>query len=337
MSGFTLETARGQSSAPLDILQLLFSGVPADESGSCNNDKANSDALFMDASGTRVFGVCGLPYYMPVCAELINIPDFSEWLKVQKGSILVVKNGDDVRAYEACAPDAPAMPADISEKAASAVRKATALLEAAPGTFNDKGEIIIDLKAPQVGLHYPVNLLLGDRSGFEFQLVTTPKSAVDALGRGSFRAAGGDQVLATRYTLHPEENGEPANRQFYLFEEGRQIFWSAAISSNIESGTCRHSQNRTVISYKTEDGLEITRTIFILPQEEGMPEAVEAQRITLKNSEGRDRSLRIVATGVFGMQGPGTITTDVVYANLEAETAFLKDGDRPAALALNSG
>ena len=62
MSGFTLETARGQSPAPLDILQLLFSGVPADESGSCNNDKANSDALFMDAAGTRVFGICGLQY-----------------------------------------------------------------------------------------------------------------------------------------------------------------------------------------------------------------------------------------------------------------------------------
>ena len=336
MNGFRVETARGQSPAPMDVLQAFFSDILKDESGSGSSYKTYTDALFLDAGGTRVFGVCGLPCFMPVCAELINKPGFSEWLREQKGSILIADEGDHIRAYEVCTPDAPAVPAEISINAASAVREAEAALAAAPGTFNENGELILDIKAPQVGLHYPVNLLLGDRSGFEFPLVTTPKSAVDSLGRGSFRAAGGDQVLATRYTLNPEENGEPANRQFYLFEGGKQIFWSADIRSNVESGTCRHSQNRTVISYKTEDGLEITRTIFILPQEEGMPEAAEAQRITVKNNEDRDRALRIVATGVFGMQGPGTLATDVVYANLVAETALMKDGDRPAALALNS-
>ena len=91
----------------------------------------------------------------------------------------------------------------------------------------------VDLMAGEVGSHFAVNLLLGDRRNSENPLFTTPKSAVDALGRGSFRATGAKQVLATRYVLNPYENGEPANRQFYLVEDGRQIFYSANVHEHV--------------------------------------------------------------------------------------------------------
>ena len=87
--------------------------------------------------------------------------------------------------------------------------------------------------AGEVGSHFAVNLLLGDRRNSENPLFKTPKSAVDALGRGSFRATGAKQVLATRYVLNPYENGEPANRQFYLVEDGRQIFYSANVHEHV--------------------------------------------------------------------------------------------------------
>ena len=146
MSGFTLETARGQSPAPMDVLQAFFSDILKDETGSGSSYKTYTDALFLDAGGTRVFGVCGLPCFMPVCAELINMPGFSEWLREQKGSILIADEGDHIRAYEVCTPDAPAVPAEISINAASAVREAEAALAAAPGTFNENGELIADLR-----------------------------------------------------------------------------------------------------------------------------------------------------------------------------------------------
>ena len=171
--------------------------------------------------------------------------------------------------------------------------------------------------------------------GYAYPLVTTPKSALDTLGRGSFRATGGTQVLATRYTLHPEQNGEPANRQFYLVENGQQIFYSADVRRNVKAASCTHSQSRSVIRYETDCGLEITRTILILPQEDGMPNAVEAQRVTIRNLTDRPRKLGIVMTGVFGITGPDTIANDVVYANVVVESeVFYREG-RPAAMTLH--
>ena len=60
--------------------------------------------------------------------------------------------------------------------------------------------------------------------GYGNPLQTTPKSVVDGLGRGSFRAHSATQVLATRWDMLQEENGFPANRQFYILEDGQQIF-----------------------------------------------------------------------------------------------------------------
>ena len=322
MNRINIETARTQEFLPEGVIRESFDAALV---------QGAVDALFLDAGRTRALGVAGLPFYMPVCTELINMPAFSEWISDRKGNILITLDNGTCRAHSS-----EEGQVELCTDTAYAVSEAIRMLSDGPGVFNEKGELVLDLKAKQVGLHYPINLLLGDRSRAEFPLVTTPKSSVDSLGRGSFRAAGGDQVLATRYTLHPEENGEPANRQFYLYERGQQIFWSSDINNNVASGKCCHSQNRTVITYETEDGLRITRTIFILPQEERMPEAVEAQRVTITDLAGRNREIKLVATGVFGMQGIDTIATDVVYANLVAEGAVFRDEGKPVAVALNS-
>ena len=331
MNRITCETARRQNVRAEEQIVRIFGESAV---------RGCADALFLDAGKSRVLGVCGMEMYMPVCTELLSERSIRKMLGKTGGSVLIDISSGEVRIFTADTAEngkteeAVAVPVD--EEVSSAVRSAVHRLSISPGEFNEKGELILDLKAQKVGLHYPINLLLGDRSSFSYPLITTPKSSVDALGRGSFRAAGGDQVLATRYVLEPEENGEPANRQFYLFEGGKQIFWSADVRNNVESAVCCHSQNRTVITYTTEDGLKITRTIFILPQEEGMPEAVEAQRITIENLTGKSRSIRLVATGVFGIQGPDTIAQDIVYANLVAEGAVLSDEEVPFALTLNS-
>ncbi len=142
-------------------------------------------------------------------------------------------------------------------------------------------------------------------------------------------------MLATRCTLQLEENGEPANRQFYLVENGKQIFYSANVEENVTSAHCLHSQNRTIITYETACGLTIRRTIFLLPQEPGMPNAVEAQRVEVENHSGRDRTLSIVMTGVFGVGAPLNIANDVVCVNVVHESAVCYDGDSPAALTIH--
>ncbi len=44
------------------------------------------------------------------------------------------------------------------------------------------------------------------------------------------------QVLATRWDMRAEENGFPANRQFYIVENFKKIFYSADVNdNNVES------------------------------------------------------------------------------------------------------
>ncbi|MBQ6582275.1 MAG: glycosyl transferase [Mogibacterium sp.] len=252
------------------------------------------------------------------------------WLEETEGSVLIYPGKEFICA---ATPDGE-LP--VPEAVTARIRAALDSVLRAPGRLTEQGDLILDLRTEAPGLHYPVNLLLGDRTGYAYPLVTTPKSAVDAFGDGSFRAAGQDQVLATRYVLAPEENGEPANRQFYLTEGGRQIFYTRNVRDNVARAECCHTQNRTVITYETEDGLAIERSIFLLPQEEGMPSAVEAQRVRITNHGGQARTLRFVGTGVFGIAQAATIATDVVYANLVQESELLYEAGRPVCLGLHA-
>lgn len=317
---YTYERARTQTLTAADRIGQRF---PA------QSTLGALDAEFCAADRAAALGFAGLPFAAPICAHLMNCPEVAEFLARQTGSALFWRTEDGLHFADETGER------DLPDEVAGAVERIYRRVLASPGTLNERGELLLDLKAYAVGPHYPVNLLLGDRSGYPYPLCTTPKSALDGLGRGSFRGVGGQQILATRCVLALEENGEPANRQFYLVEDGKQIFYSANVNENVYSATCLHSQNRSVITYRTECGLEIRRTIFILPQEDGMPTAVEAQRVEIINHSGRPRRLTIVMTGVFGITGPVTIANDVVFANIVVESElFYRDG-HPAALTLH--
>ncbi|MBR0461652.1 MAG: hypothetical protein IJJ00_02910 [Erysipelotrichaceae bacterium] len=290
-----------------------------------NKIKGSADALYTDASRERIIAFSGLEYQMPVCMHIINDPLVYDFIKGTDKDLLFIKEEgyrlNDGNGYIELPEEIEKRISDICD---------TALISS--GSLNEKGELELDLKSYRVGSHYGVNLLLGDRSGYDDCLQATPKSVLDELGRGSFRGKQEKQVLATRYVLSPEENGEPANRQFYLTENGRQIFYSLDTDHNVVSAKCLHSQNRTVITYVTECGLEIKRTIFLLPQEKDMPDAVEVQRIEIKNLKDEPRDLRIVLTGMFGITDPATLAGDIIYANVVVESElYCRDG-KPLAM-----
>jgi len=287
------------------------------------------DAEYMSAfrEESRVVGVCGLAVTAPVAAAVINSPEVSCMLTSVEGDVLFVYDRDagTVTAKVNC--DGMCC-RELSPAAVCEICDIITSTEAAPGTLNADGEHIIDLATPEISTHFRINLLLGNRIGFDNPLLTTPKSAVNALGGGSFRADAGRQVLATRALLQQEENGDPTNRQFYIVEDGRQIFYSANPGENVKSAVCRHSQNRTVITYETLCGLKIERTIFILPEKAGQPEACEVQKVTVKNLTGSPRRLKIVMTGVFGIFPPDALANDIVYCNIVHESGVMKSEGR---------
>lgn len=317
---FSSEQARTQTRAARDLIEAAFAGKLGEGA---------LDAEFLDGRRESALGFAALPYEAPVCAHLMNRPVVAAYLAGRSGSRVLYLADGGVRCLSQDGPET--LPDDVAAEALAVYER----VMASPGELDENGELLLDLKAYTVGPHYAVNLLLGSRAGYEQPLLTTPKSALDALGRGSFRASGAKQVLATRYVLAPEENGEPANRQFYLAEDGRQIFYSADVETNVVSATCRHSQSRSVITYETACGLTVRRTIFLLPQEDGMPTAVEAQRVEIENRSGRDRTLKIVMTGVFGIGMPEGVANDVIYTNIVAESeVYYKDG-KPVAMTVH--
>ena len=288
--------------------------------------KNESSAVFIDASKSAVFGVTGLPIYMPIAEHIINDPSIS---RIVSGNTLITI-GDTISAQNERGQ------IELDENAKSVIRASLESLSCGMGRIGEHGEQIIPLTSCRVGPHYDVNLLLGNRIGYRSPLITTPKAALDSFGRGSFRADASRQVLATRFDLFFEHNGEPANRQFYIYENDTQIFYSADASSNIKSAECRHFQNRTEIEYTTNCGLNILRTIFIMPQDDDMPEAVECQRVVIKDINGSERHIKVVFTGVFGLSSPESMTNDIVYASVTHEGGLIRDGDKVIAIAPSS-
>lgn len=312
----TEEKSRDSFTDAADLLGEKFPGI-----------SGFADAEYLDGARSRVFGVCALPARLPVALSILNSPEFAAAADDGRSHLIVL--GDEMRHLT----DDGEVP--LTDKQAGCVRRTVELYSRCVGELDSDGALVTDLKTPEISTHYRINLLLGNRIGFENPLITTPKSAVDALGGGSFRAHADEQVLATRAVMRMEENGEPANRQFYLVEDGRQIFFSANVQENVASATCRHLQNRTVIEYDTGCGLHITRTIFILPQYEDLPQATEVQRITVENRSGRERSLKLVATGMIGVYPNNALANDVVYCHICHESGVMKDGRDIMAIAPN--
>lgn len=305
--------SRDKQPVPVDLLGKVFKG----------KIHGFTDSEYLSCDCKTVLGAVGLPYYMPVCLYALNDPAVSDFLFENKGKSYLFDFDDGLKLFSEDGEEA--LPDEIKERLLAIFER----LCASRGYIDEDGAHVIDLKNVPVGPHFDVNLLLGNRVGFENPLLTTPKSALDSFGRGSFRGKAENQVLATRYVWRMEENGEPVNRQFYLYENGKQIFYSADVDNNVRTAVCRHLQNRTVITYETECGLKITRTIFIVPHEEDMPEAVEAQRVEIENTTKSDRDIRIVFTGMLSVFAPDGIFGDIVYANIVHESAIATKEGRP--------
>ena len=305
---FTRENARNALGAAEKKLVSVFG----------DKIKGAYAASFASVAENTVVGAAGLPFYAPVVVSMMNTADVACYLDEYADKNNLFTFGEKV-THETEDGEV-AIPEHI-ENALKAIY--TEVCNGA-GTLAENGDHIIDLKSGKIGTHFDVNLLIGNRIGFPSPLLTTPKGALDSLGRGSFRGTAARQVTSTRYTLTPEQNGEPCNRQFYLVENGAQIFYSADVHTNVKSAYCRHSQNYSEMTYETECGLKITRTIFILPQEEGMPEAVESQHVVVEDTTGKDRKLKIVFTGMFGLATPESIMNDTVYASVTWESSVLK-------------
>jgi len=313
-------TARTESRKPDAFLEKIFA----------EHYHRPSDAIFLSSRCDCAAGICGLPYKAPVMKELRKIARFAEYLHQLKISgeslLIVVQGGEGLSSYRygSGAAKKTELPEELVSEIIPIIRSVTAWA----GTINDSGEHVIDLKTPSPGPHFFVNLLLGNRMEFDYPLQTTPKSVVDRLGRGSFRSHAATQVLATRWDLRQEENGFPCNRQFYLAEDNRQIFYSADPEApSVIKGQCVHGQNNTRITYETDCGLTIERTIFLPQQQTGLPLAVEIQRITLTNNSDRARTLRLVCTGMFGPSKPPALQEDVLYSNIIMEGGVLFNDD----------
>ena len=321
------ELARGQKVSAKSFLASRFSKV------SINGGMSAQYVSF--GNKPAVAGISGLDYDSPFISVLLENDGLSSlWSKYLKdGSVLITADGD-IRIYVAAD--------DITELSGIDEYKAIIKDEIAKakhwgGILNEKGELIADPSSPAPGPHYYTNMLIGNRMGFKRPLQSTPKSAVNALGGGCFRAHADTQVLATRWDYLPEENGFPANRQFYLTENGKKIFYSgSAKAEGLKSIRTIHSQNRTVIEYELESGLKIVRTIFIVPQHDGLPLAIEAQKIDIINEGSADRDLRIVYTGMFGTTDVHALREDVIFTTVVAQSeVFYGEDDGIKAIGFN--
>ncbi len=313
--------SRKVSVTPADLARKLFPGQVS--------EKDIIDAVFSNSSYKGVIAVSGLKFKAPAVLELLKIKETAEYLNqlAEKGySVLIKLETGGIRLYLAMGSEVSE--AELSEELLNSMSEILKDADKWAGYLNEEGEHVIDLLSPAPGPHFYVNLLLGNRVGFPRALQTTPKSVVDRFGGGSFRSHAASQVLATRWDMRQEENGFPANRQFYLVENGQKIFYSAEPTHpNIAEAKCIHSRNHTRIIYRTKCGLEIRRLIFILPQYKGLPLATEVQRVEIVNHSGRERKLRLVYTGMFGNFNPMGQWEDVLYTNVIMQGRVLKNED----------
>jgi len=296
--------------------------------GKLLNDKGYYDYQFVDVNFNHIIAIGDFTYQIPAFKELYKneiVGNFLNQLSRDKSHLFQIDWDSEQVSYYICS-QGNISKEIIENKIQSLILQILANYTKWAGYLDKNGDHIVDLKYPSPGPHFATNMLLGNRMGYSHPLQTTPKSVVDRYGGGSFRSHAATQVLATRWDMLPEENGFPANRQFYLLEDGKQIFYSAnAADKNIKSAKCRHSNNYTEIEYITECGLHIKRKIFILPQYEGLPIATEVQRITIINNSGKKRNLKIVMTGMLGSPVPGAFMEDVVYSTIIMEAGMIKD------------
>lgn len=264
-----------------------------------------------------VLAITGLEKELPVLQELISKKEFSTYLKSLKDDSFVLIDVKNERIL---------MNNLEQSYFKKDIKEVLDKFSNYGGYLNEFGEHVYDLKSSFIGPHYAVNLLLGDRSKLSEPLLTTPKGVVDMYGGGSFRGPASQQVLATRWDMDPSENGNPFNRQFYLLENNKQIFYSHNVHENVRKAICTHKVNRTEIEYETLDNLKIKRTIYLKRQhKEEEPIALERQVVEITNESTADRDLDIVFTGMFGSANPGCQMVDVIYQSVINETNIITE------------
>jgi cellobiose phosphorylase len=315
-------TARKITADPFQTATVLFSQVL--------KRRTVNDALFTDATFTSVIALAGLGIRIPCVNDLFREREAGMLLSAlirDRSSLLLIQEDHTFFLYKT-GRQGTLTQVPVSDSLRQSILKSIHFLTNGAGYVNERGEHCMDLTAPDPGPHFGVNLLLGNRLDFKQPIHTTPKSVVDKLGGGSFRSHAFTQVLAMRWDMRQEENGFPANRQFYLLEDGELIFYSRQPQAPaVESAWCRHAQNYTQITYKTHCGLEVTRTIMLLAQTPGLPIATEVQRIAVKNHGTKSRNLRLVYTGMFATLAPHALWEDVVYSNIIMQGGIIKNTD----------
>ncbi|MCR4562553.1 MAG: glycosyl transferase [Bacilli bacterium] len=282
------------------------------------------DAVRASFAGNTYLGITGLNKKVPILDYLMLDEKFATFTKNFKDQTVLLDLDHYYIKNEKH---------ELNPELRKLVLEAKEYFENYGGCLNENGEHIVDLKSMKVGPHYDVNLLLGDRRGFEEPLLTTPKSVVDSFGAGSSRGPAGYQVLATRWDMRPEENGNPFNRQFYILEDGKQIFYSHNVNENVKKAYAVHKVNKTEIYYETLDGLKIKRVIFLLPQIKGNPIATESQSVEITNLTSKERNLKVVFTGFFGSSNPGCQMVDVIYQSVINQSIVEADNNGIIAIA----
>ena len=162
----------------------------------------NVSAQYIGFTKTPVVAaVSGLAFESPVVSVVLQLNEINDVLTKlfeQGKSVLFTAEGD-LYAEGSSAPEA------ISAEQKAAIKAAIDGAKTWGGELDGNGELTFDPATPAPGPHYYTNMLIGNRIGFDRPLQSTPKSAVDALGGGSFRSHADTQVLATRWDYLPEE------------------------------------------------------------------------------------------------------------------------------------
>lgn len=327
---FYTETARGSRfDAEKEFEERYLYPEGRDFCRSLADSAGERDVIFLDAGKRRIFAVSGLPFYMPACRALLADDEVSRFVRGLGNDAAILIRGRRQPTFFSGGEEATA-----PKKVVSRVSEIVGRLKDAPGRLNEKGEHVIDPGLYNVGTHYGINLLLGDRVGCGSPLLTTPKGACDALGRGSFRGEASRQVTSTLNTLVPENNGEPCNRGVYLTEEGKQIFFSGDPHTGVTRSLTTHSCGYSTIEYELKTGLKIKRTLFV-PSHRGrndvMPDALEAQIVSVENETDNERGINAVFTGMFGLASQESAMNDAIYASVTWQSGIIRrDGEAVA-------
>ncbi len=311
--------ARELLKTPSILLEEKFSLI--------KKENKSYDIVFLDMSYENIIAIGPLESDAPAMKELYKNHDLADYFSnLDEGKSYLFELNNEEKIVKLYINDnKEILELDVENNIGNKIYEICQQSNNWAGVINEKGEHIIDLKSPTPGPHFYTNLLLGNRIGFNNALQTTAKSVVDKVGRGGFRSHAATQVLANRWDMLQEENGFPANRQFYIVENGKQIFYSADVNNNIKEAKCIHGQNYTKIIYITNCGLRIERLIFILPYEEGMPIATEVQNIKINNNSNKERNIKIIYTGMFGTAAPGALMEDVLYSNVIMQSRLVND------------